>query len=808
MSAPPDPASATTLRYFGDYLLLGEIAAGGMGVVYNAQQVSLNRPVAVKLIRGGQLASDAEVRRFRTEAEAAARLDHPNIVPIYEIGTHDGQHFISMKLIEGESLAERMPCAEGRRPKAESPAKAEAGAPAARVPFAIRDAASVLSKLARAVAHAHQRGVLHRDIKPANILLDEAGEPYLAAFGLAKLLERDTGLTLSTAILGTPHYMAPEQASGKTRRSSPASDLYSLGAVFYALLTGRPPFAGETPTETLDWVQHREPARPRTLNPRVPPPLEAICLQCLEKEPACRYADASALADDLDRWLRGESVQASAVRPWTRLGHWARHHPAAASLATALVLSVLLGLTAGAWLWHRSATGQLGDQSSASHPSASRTVKWQSVTAPTIQAQPNCGYRIAGGLTATVTLPTVLATGDVVCVSGLGPADWRLIQNSNQVIRTDKLGGGAPGWAWVLCATARQWSRVAMSANGQTLIAAEFGFEAGAGRIHTSTNFGAAWRIHQYQEYWNGVASSADGATLVAAGWFSQIHVSTNGGARWNRVEKNRNWTSVACSADGLVMAATDHGTNGGWLYTSHDRGVTWIPRDTNRQWRAVACSADGSRMVASGGAANYDGTPYADYLYTSSDGGTNWLRRMADQPRRWGAVASSADGIRLAAMGGLGSIYLSADSGNTWTARLTDTTRAWMSLAMSADGRTLIAVGGIGVGLGPVQLSLDGGNTWTTRDPVGAWHGAACSSDGQWLAVASGDRTNGGPIYVSGPSTVPGAAGSFAGAPGAEIELEYLGDHQFQIRSASGTFTVEDKVVQAKVEAEAAPRR
>ena len=319
--APPGPG--TSLAYFGDFELISEIARGGMGVVWRARQRSLQRDVALKMIRAGAFAGSEEVARFLREAQAAANLQHPHIVAIHEVGEHQSQHYFTMDLVEGRDLA----------------AVVRAG------PVAPETAARYVRAIAEAIHFAHQRGTLHRDLKPHNVLIDLADQPRITDFGLAKFGNDDSRLTQQGAVMGSPSYMPPEQASGAFDRVGVTSDVYSLGAILYELLTGRPPFCEPTVPATLRKVMESEPIAPRRLNPHAPVDLETICLKCLEKSPTSRYASAQAVADELARFLRGEPIQARpasfAHRAWT----WIARRPGViATGAATLVVGQAFGV--------------------------------------------------------------------------------------------------------------------------------------------------------------------------------------------------------------------------------------------------------------------------------------------------------------------------------------------------------------------------------------------------------------------------------------------------------------------------------
>jgi serine/threonine protein kinase len=389
--ASPEPADAPTLPpegpssspplslgRFGEYELLEEIARGGMGVVFKARQTSLNRIVAVKVLLAGQLASAPDAQRFRSEAEAAAHLDHPNIVPIYEVAEDKGVLYFSMKLIEGRNLT--------------------------GFNGTTREAARLLTAVARAIHYAHQRGIIHRDLKPGNILVGHDGQPYVTDFGLAKQLEADSKLTQTGAIMGTPSYMPPEQAAGKKGEVTILADVYSLGAVLYELLTGRPPFHAETPLETLIQVLEREPGPPRQLRPQLDRDLEAVCLKCLQKSPQQRYASAAELADDLERWQRGEPTRARPPTVWQAVRFWLRQNFRAALWV--LAVGLLLGLLLGGTFYFRFLQGSLANNIANSYGRLPRSPR------PWLASLP----RLDEPQMAALGIPTLLA---IVTAGGL-----------------------------------------------------------------------------------------------------------------------------------------------------------------------------------------------------------------------------------------------------------------------------------------------------------------------------------------------------------------------------------------------------
>ena len=325
LEPPPDmPQSLGSIRHFGDYELLEEIARGGMGVVYRAKQITLNREVAVKLMLHGALASASDVERFRAEARNAAALRHPNIISIHEVGEWEGQHYFSMDLVVGQSLD----------------AITRSG------PLGARRAAFLLREIAEAVQHAHDHGILHRDLKPSNVIIDGLDHAHVTDFGLSRSLAPGSTLTQAGHALGTPSFMAPEQVGGRSQGAGAATDVYGLGALLYQLLTGAPPFAGDNLADVLRRVAEEDVVSPRLLNPSIPVDLETICLKCLAKEPVARYASAQLLGEDLSLFLRGKPIRARPIGLPGRVIRWSRRNPMVAALGgtvAVLLVAIVIG---------------------------------------------------------------------------------------------------------------------------------------------------------------------------------------------------------------------------------------------------------------------------------------------------------------------------------------------------------------------------------------------------------------------------------------------------------------------------------
>src|SRR5262245_43690435 len=347
--------SVEELPHVPGHEVLSVLGHGGMGVVYRARHLRLNRTVAVKMLLGGAHTDRVGLKRLLREAEAVAALHHPNIVQVHEVGDHDGLPYFTMELVEGGSLREKL----GEKP------------------LEVREAASLVATLAEAMEVAHASGIVHRDLKPANVLLTPDGVPKIADFGLARRIEGESSLTLSDARLGTPSYMAPEQARGEARAIGPAADVYALGAILYATLTGRPPFRSDMYAMTLRHVIEDEPVRPSRQNPRVPRDLETICLKCPSKDPARRYVAAAALAADLRRFLRGEPILARPIGVLERTAKWVRRRPAHATIAAGSALAVLSLVGLGLWLGlERSAIVHAAEKDLLEFDRAAATTSW------------------------------------------------------------------------------------------------------------------------------------------------------------------------------------------------------------------------------------------------------------------------------------------------------------------------------------------------------------------------------------------------------------------------------------------------
>ena len=696
---PPSAFPGPFVREFGDYELLEEIARGGMGIVYRARQKSLDRIVALKLLLFGPQASPEFAKRFRAEAVLAASLQHPHIVAIHEVGVHEGQQFFVMDHVEGPSLAQVI---SDRK-------------------FQISDfrrAAGYLKTVAEAIHYAHERGILHRDLKPSNVLIDANDQPRVTDFGLARRFEGDSQVTLTGQVLGSPNYIPPEQALGKRGKASRQSDVYALGAILYHLLTGRPPFQGETLTDTLHQVLNAEPLAPRLLNPSAPRDLETICLKCLEKEPARRYATAQELGDELERFLAGQPVLARPIGRAGKAWRWCRRQPVRAGLIAALIVVFVTGTAGVLWQWRR-----------AEHNAEAETVQRQA------------------GEVREYAANIALAQGMIQTYQFAQARDTLLA-------RTPESYRGWE-WGWLL----RSYNQDLMTLSDNPSLGQDSSFSPDSRYLVTAGRHPVIWiwdlatgkaiRPLRGHTAWTGItAFDASGRYLCSVGWAGDTTVRVwdmeTGQEMFAPLVHPRSVYHAAFSRDGrrLVTACTDGRVRVFDAATGADTGLT---NDYGDEVHCAEFSPDGRRIAYAGG--SFYWTKSQDTTVRIWDLATGQTRRLEGHQQEVACVTWSPDGSLLVSSGWDGKIKAwDPDSGRELPGfEGSPKQRLIFSVAFSPDGRLLGAAGVDDPNPTARATLFDVRTRRVKRELAGhslVVHGIRFSPDGQYVATTSFEGT------------------------------------------------------------------